>query len=228
MKNTSHLDSSKIIFKYFPHLSQDQKDHFEKLGALYAHWNHQINVISRKDIDHFYEHHVLHALSIAKLVQFKPGTEIMDIGTGGGFPGIPLAILYPDAKFLLVDSIGNKIKVVRNISAILDLHNVEILHSRVEKVEGHFEFITARSVARLANIIPWIRNKISLNSFHNLPNGLLSLKGGDLKEELNEVRCRKRVYKLSNWFDNDFFQTKKLVHLSKIQPRMTYKTKLRV
>ena len=203
-----------IIKQYFPFITEQQLAQFEQLFPLYAEWNEKINVISRKDIDNLMLHHVLHSLAIAKFVDFKPGTEILDVGTGGGFPGIPLAILFPEVNFHLVDSIGKKIKVVQGVAEALGLKNVQATHGRAEDVDGEFEFVVSRAVTRLLPFFGWVKNKISLNSYHDVKNGLLCLKGGDLQEELQEFGRKHKVYHLSKSFKEDFFETKKLVHVA--------------
>jgi 16S rRNA (guanine527-N7)-methyltransferase len=203
-----------IITKYFPNLSEDQIQKFSDLQALYEEWNAQINVISRKDLDELYVRHILHALGIAKVIQFKPGTTLLDVGTGGGFPGIPLAILFPECEFYLVDAIGKKIKVVQAVAEAIGLANLTAAHQRAEKVEGKFDFIISRAVTRTAGFIPWVRHKINKGSFNDLDNGFLFLKGGDLEEELNEVKSDYKVYNLSDFFEEEFFETKKVVHMT--------------
>lgn len=206
--------SSEIVFSHFPELTNRQKEQFEKLEEVYAYWNERINVISRKDFDNFYLHHVLHSLAIAKIVQFKDFTEIMDVGTGGGFPGIPLAILFPAANFFLVDSIGKKIKVVREVSESLGLKNVKAEQIRAEQVNQTFDFITSRAVTSLPDFVKWTGYKFHKKSFNKIKNGILYLKGGDISEELNEVkRFKKKVYNLPDYFSEPFFETKKLVHI---------------
>lgn len=206
--------NSEIIFKYFPNLTAIQKEQFIQLKELYAHWNAQINVISRKDFDNFYLHHVLHSLAIAKIVQFKDFTEIMDVGTGGGFPGIPLAIMFPEANFYLVDSIGKKVKVVKEVAESLGLKNVDAEQIRAEQVNRTFDFITSRAVSNLPDFIKWTGYKFHKKSFNKLKNGILYLKGGDITEELNAVKkYKKKVYKLPEHFSEPFFETKKLVHI---------------
>ncbi len=204
---------SDIIQHYFPDITAKQIEQFNQLQELYEEWNAQINVISRKDLDELYVRHVLHGLGIAKVIQFKPATAILDVGTGGGFPGIPLAILFPDCSFHLVDAIGKKIKVVNAVTESLGLNNLTAAHQRAEKVEGKFDFIVSRAVTRTAGFIPWVRNKIKKDSFNELSNGFLFLKGGDLTEELNEVALPHQLYHLSHYFDEDFFETKKVVHM---------------
>jgi 16S rRNA (guanine527-N7)-methyltransferase len=206
--------NSELIFKHFPELSDKQKQQFIKLGELYTYWNQQINVISRKDMENFYLHHVLHSLSIAKIIQFKDFTEIMDAGTGGGFPGIPLAILFPDVSFYLVDSIGKKIKVVNEVATALELHNVEAEQLRMEQVDRTFDFIISRAVTYLPDFMKWTGYKFHQKSFNSLKNGILYLKGGDIKQELSEIkRFKTKVFKLDNFFKEEFFETKKMVHV---------------
>ncbi len=202
-----------IIKHYFPSITEHQQAQFEQLFPLYSEWNEMINVISRKDIDNLMLHHVLHSLAIAKFIEFKPGTEVLDVGTGGGFPGIPLAILFPEVNFHLVDSIGKKIKVVQGVSDSLGLKNVTATHGRAEDVEGEFEFVVSRAVTRLLPFFGWVKKKISPNSYHDLKNGLLCLKGGDLMEELKELERKHKVFHLSKHFKEEFFETKKLVHV---------------
>jgi 16S rRNA (guanine527-N7)-methyltransferase len=203
-----------IIKKHFPSITDQQLAQFEQLFPLYAEWNEKINVISRKDIDNLMLPHVLHSLAIAKFIDFKPGTEILDVGTGGGFPGIPLAILFPEVNFHLVDSIGKKIKVVQGVAEALGLQNVQATHGRAEDIDGEFEFIVSRAVTRLLPFYGWVKKKISPNSYHDLKNGLLFLKGGDLKEELQELERKHKVFHLSKNFKDEFFATKKLVHVA--------------
>jgi 16S rRNA (guanine527-N7)-methyltransferase len=200
------------ILSYFYDLTESQKNQFLKLKELYAHWNAQINVVSRKDIDELYTRHVLHSLGIAKVQAFKKNAAILDIGTGGGFPGIPLAILFPETNFYLVDSIGKKIKVVNEIAKALQLKNVKAEHIRAEKVKGEFDFIVSRAVTNMDEFVKWTRNKIAKKQRHSLKNGILYLKGGDLTEELQNFP-KARVYDLSEYFENSFFKTKKVVHV---------------
>lgn len=202
-----------LIFKYFPGLSNDQAAKFEQLESLYQEWNSRINVISRKDMEYFYEHHVLHSLGIAKVLKFLPGTQVMDVGTGGGFPGIPLAILFPDTEFLLVDSIGKKIKVVEEIIKAAGIPNVKAMQARAEDIKGHFDFVVSRAVTTLPDFIKWIENNIRKESRHTLKNGILYLKGGDLDAELAPLRQNYRIYRLSEYFEEAFFETKKVVHV---------------
>lgn len=203
------------ILKHFPNLTDNQIKQFEQLEELYTFWNAQINVISRKDVDNFYERHVLHSLAIAKIIEFKPNTKILDVGTGGGFPGIPLAILFPEVDFLLVDSIGKKIKVVNEVALALGLTNVEGQHHRAEKVKGNFDFVISRAVTRMNRFVPWVKNKFKSHSFNDLANGIIYLKGGDLHEELNEVNFKYNptLYKISDSFEGEFFDTKQIVHV---------------
>lgn len=202
----------KIIYKYFPDLTESQKQQFELLQELYKDWNMKINVVSRKDIDELYVRHVLHSLGIAKIQQFNPGAAVLDVGTGGGFPGIPLAILFPDTHFTLVDAIGKKIKVVQEVVEGLKIKNVTPIHSRVEDIEGQFDFIVSRAVAAMPTFVHWVKGKIKKNSDHQRKNGILYLKGGDLEEELKEYRTV-QIYNLSEIFEEEFFETKKIVYL---------------
>jgi 16S rRNA (guanine527-N7)-methyltransferase len=201
-----------IILKYFPELSDLQKEQFSKLFGLYVEWNAQINVISRKDIDELYVRHVLHSLGIAKVLPFKDGTKIMDVGTGGGFPGIPLAILYPECHFHLVDSINKKLKVVEAVAESLGLTNVKTSHKRAEEVNETFDFIVSRAVTAMPSFVGWVKNKVIKKSKHELKNGILYLKGGDLSEELMGFP-KAKVYDLTDYFTEEFFETKKLVHV---------------
>ncbi len=203
-----------IITKYFPDLTIQQKDHFGQLLELYTFWNSQINVISRKDIDLLYERHVLHSLGIAKVTQFAKGTKILDVGTGGGFPGIPLAILFPECEFLLVDSIGKKIKVVTEVAAALGLKNVRATHERAEKIDEKFHFVVSRAVTEFPEFYNWIKNKFSKEQFNHFENGILYLKGGDLSEELKSFRNRYLLFELKNYFTEEFFETKKVVYMT--------------
>ncbi len=204
-----------LITNYFPDLTEHQRAQFAALDALYRDWNSRINVISRQDIDALYEKHVLHSLGIAKVVQFKPGTDILDVGTGGGFPGIPLAILFPLAKFHLVDSIGKKITVVQGVAESLGLTNVRAEQVRVEQLKESYDFVVSRAVTRLQPFMGWVRYKITKRGNNDIPNGVLYLKGGDLTEELAEITDKRKVYKLSDYFNEEFFETKKVVHVKK-------------
>ena len=203
----------KEILHYFPNLSQEQVQQFARLKDLYEEWNQQINVISRKDTANFYERHVLHSLGIAKIISFQKASEILDVGTGGGFPGIPMAIMFPDVKFTLVDSIGKKIKVVNEISAALGLKNVTGLHLRAEDVKGNFDFVISRAVTQMPIFVNYVRNKIKKERNNKLKNGILYLKGGDLKEEMKSVKYRYKEYNLSSFFKEEFFETKKIIHV---------------
>ncbi len=203
-----------LIIKYFPELTVVQIQQYEELKKLYDHWNQQINVISRKDMDNFYLHHVIHSLSIAKVVKFKDYTEIMDAGTGGGFPGIPLAIMFPEVKFYLVDSIGKKIKVVKEVVQSLDLKNVRAEQLRIEQVNETFDFIISRAVTSLPDFMRWISYKFHNKSFNTVKNGILYIKGGDIKSELDEIKkFKKKVYNIPDYFEEEFFDTKKVVHI---------------
>jgi 16S rRNA (guanine527-N7)-methyltransferase len=206
------MSRSQIIQTYFPDLTPVQKDQFERLFELYADWNSKINVISRKDIDLIYEHHVLHSLGIAKIIPFRKGTRVLDVGTGGGFPGIPLAILFPETEFLLVDSIGKKIKVVQEVSAGLGLQNVRAIQKRAEEIDEKFDFIVSRAVTAFPEFYYWVRRKTFPLNKNQLPNGILYLKGGDLSEELKDFP-KAKIYELKDYFKEEFFETKKLVYL---------------
>ena len=201
-----------LIKHYFSDLSDTQLNQFEKLNDLYQDWNLKINVVSRKDIDEIYLRHVLHSLGIAKVQKFNPGASILDVGTGGGFPGIPLAILFPETQFHLVDSIGKKIKVVEEVSAGLGLSNVKITNDRVENIDGQYDFIVSRAVAQMETFVRWIKGRIAKKSEHELKNGILYLKGGDLTEEL-KFYTSATIYDLNDYFEEEFFETKKVVHL---------------
>ncbi|PQJ21179.1 16S rRNA (guanine(527)-N(7))-methyltransferase RsmG [Tenacibaculum sp. SG-28] len=201
-----------ILQKYFNNLSEKQIEQFEKLQELYKDWNLKINVVSRKDIDELYLRHVLHSLGIAKVMAFQPKAKVMDVGTGGGFPGIPLAILFPETQFHLVDSIGKKIKVVREVVEGLGLENVKTTHGRVEEVSETYDFIVSRAVAQMETFHRWVKNKVHKKQQHPLKNGILYLKGGDLTLELSKFP-KATVYPLTDFFDEDFFETKKVVHL---------------
>jgi len=203
-----------LILDHFPGLSDTQINQFAQLKELYDYWNQRINVISRKDMDDFYLHHVLHSLSIAKIVEFKDYTEVMDAGTGGGFPGIPLAILFPNVKFYLVDSIGKKIKVVEEVAQSLGLTNVKAEQLRMEQVNATFDFIISRAVTSLPDFMKWTSYKFHNKSFNTVKNGILYIKGGDIQDELNQLKkFKKKIYKISDYFSDDFFETKKVVHI---------------
>lgn len=202
-----------LINQYFPALNEEQKAQFKKLKELYFFWNEQINVISRKDTDNFYERHVLHSLAIAKVMPFADGSKILDIGTGGGFPGIPLAILFPKCDFLLVDSIGKKIKVVNEVATSLGLTNVRAIHERAEKINEKFDFIVSRAVTAMPGFLLWTRNKFAKIQKNSFPNGILYLKGGDLTEEMTTVKNHYELYDISTFFKEDFFETKKVVYV---------------
>jgi 16S rRNA (guanine527-N7)-methyltransferase len=205
---------SEKILKYFPNLSDDQKNKIKSLEDIYKFWNAQINVISRKDFDEFYLRHVLHSLSIAMKFKFTPGTKIMDLGTGGGFPGIPLAIFYPDVHFLLTDSIGKKIKVVNEVAASLNLQNLTAAHSRSEDIKEKFDFIVTRAVAEFDQLIKWTRNKFSKEEKNSNLNGLICLKGGDLEQELSNYKSKVEIHNITDFFEETFFETKKIIYLS--------------
>ena len=205
--------SSEIILKYFPNLTDQQKSQFQQLETLYKDWNEKINVISRKDIDEFYERHVLHSLGIAKIMEFADGTKVLDIGTGGGFPGIPLAILFPNVEFTLVDSIGKKITVVNAVAESLGLKNVKAYHERAEKIKDKFHFVVSRAVTQMPVFLRWLKGKFEKEQFNPKHNGVLYLKGGDLGEELAGIKCE--IYHLKDQFEEGFFDTKKVVYLSK-------------
>ncbi len=200
------------IRTYFPDLTEEQENQFKKIAELYKDWNQKINVVSRKDIDEIYLRHVLHSLAISKFISFKPGSKIIDVGTGGGFPGIPLAVLFPEVEFTLVDSIGKKIKVVNEVVEGLELKNVTSINDRVENVKGHYDFIISRAVAAMPTFVHWVKGKIAKNSLHSIKNGIIYLKGGDLTDELQPYRNVK-IIPITDYFKEDFFQTKKIVYL---------------
>jgi 16S rRNA (guanine527-N7)-methyltransferase len=208
------LASADIIIHHFPTLSETQKHQFGLLFDLYKEWNEKINVVSRKDIDNLYVNHVLHSLGIAKVMEFKPGSTVLDVGTGGGFPGIPLAILFPETQFHLVDSIGKKITVVNAVAQGLKLRNVKGEQVRAEQIRGEYDFIVSRAVTRLKEFYGWINKKSKKQSVHPLKNGILYLKGGELDEELAELKKECTVYNLSDYFTEEFFETKKVVHVA--------------
>jgi len=201
-----------IIHKYFPDLTEKQIEQFTDLQQLYQHWNAQINVISRKNMDTLYTNHILHSLAIAKVIQFEKGTKILDIGTGGGFPGIPLAILFPEVDFLLVDSIGKKIKVVNEVSNAIGLTNVSALHERAENIKDTFDFVVSRAVTNMTDFKKWVKGKFNNTHNNTLNNGILYLKGGDLSEELRGISHSK--YEIADFFEEEFFETKKVIYIS--------------
>lgn len=201
-----------LILKYFPELTERQREQFAAMLPLYEDWNSKINVISRKDMANFYEHHVLHSLAIAKVQPFKTMADILDVGTGGGFPGIPLAIMFPHANFYLVDSIGKKIKVVQDVAQQLDLKNVRAEQLRAEQVDGDYDFIVSRAVTSLSEFAGWVRGKVSDCHYHRLRNGILYLKGGDLSDELAPFK-KARTWDISDFYQEEFFQTKKVIYL---------------
>ena len=202
-----------IISSYFPNLSENQQKQFVALTDVYSYWNAQINVISRKDMGDFLERHVLHSLAIAKVMPFQSGTQVLDVGTGGGFPGIPLAILFPEVNFFLVDSIGKKIKVVREVVKALGLKNVRSAHERAENINEQFDFVVSRAVTRMPVFLKWIEGKFLLQCNNDFPNGILYLKGGDLTEEMSQVKCYHKSFDLSDFYTEDFFETKKVVYV---------------
>src|SRR5665811_1996825 len=202
-----------LILKYFPHLTGKQKEQFEKLGPLYAEWNEKINIISRKDMEHFYAHHVLHSLGIAKVMEFEPGTKVLDIGTGGGFPGIPLAILYPKVSFHLVDSIGKKVNVVKDVYKQLGLQNVEAQQIRAEELVRRYDFIVSRAVTQMANFYPWVKDKFKKEDINEFPNGIFYLKGGDIDEEMEELNISYVTYHLEDYYNETYFDMKKVIYI---------------
>lgn len=201
------------IYRYFPGLTPQQCEQFEKLGPLYKEWNEKINVISRKDIENLYINHVLHSLGIAKVISFLPGAEVLDVGTGGGFPGIPLAILFPETHFHLVDSIGKKITVVNEVSKAVGLVNITAEQIRAEQLKHKYDFVVSRAVTQMKEFYGWVHNKIKRDSAHALDNGILYLKGGDLDEEMSQLKRPYQLYDLTDYFSEEFFQTKKVVYL---------------
>jgi 16S rRNA (guanine527-N7)-methyltransferase len=204
-----------LLLQYFPNLTPHQLSQFEQLEPLYREWNEKINVISRKDMDDFYIHHVLHSLAIAKFMPFKAGSKVLDLGTGGGFPGIPLAIMFPDVQFVLVDSIGKKIMVVNEVAASIGLINITTHHKRVEEIKDKFDFVVTRAVASFENLINWTQNKIATRHLNQLPHGIIALKGGDIKKEIRE--SKRKVYSeivtIPTFFKEDFFETKSVVYV---------------
>jgi len=207
------LQDASLIFQYFSNLTEIQKKQIEQLAPLYKEWNDKINVVSRKDIENIYVNHVLHSLGIAKVMSFKPGSEVLDVGTGGGFPGIPLAILFPETNFHLVDSIGKKITVVKEVAAALGLKNVRAEQIRAEEVKGKYDFIVSRAVTRMKEFYGWVNSKTKADSKNTLDNGILYLKGGDLDEEMNELKHPYSIYNLSDYFKEEFFETKRVVYV---------------
>lgn len=203
-----------IIDKYFPLLAEDKRDVLMRLPDLYSYWNERINVISRKDIENICEKHILHSLSIAKYIDFKDGTRIMDVGTGGGFPGIPLAIMFPNCEFTLVDSIGKKIKVVEEVALALGLKNVRAVKARVEDIDDRFDFIVSRAVTTIPEFMKWVKNKVDVVSINAIPNGIIYIKGGDVEEELKGIKKRVEIKELSEFFDEEFFETKKIIYIA--------------
>ena len=202
------------ILRYFPTLTATQADQLRQLEPLYNDWNQKINVISRKDIQNLYEHHVLHSLALAKLIQFQPGTRVMDLGTGGGLPGLPLAILMPEVQFHLIDSIGKKVRVAQEIATALGLRNVRTTHSRVEDIREQYDFVVTRATMPLADLMRCARKNIATTQRNALPNGLLALKGGELEGEMAGMRGLCTVWDISQWFGEEYFQTKKIVHVT--------------
>lgn len=202
-----------IITKYFPNITELQAEQFAQLEVLYNDWNSKINVISRKDIHNLYEHHVLHSLGIAKLINFRPDTNIMDLGTGGGFPGIPLAILFPEANFHLVDSIGKKVRVAQEVATAIGLKNVRFSHARAEEIKDKYDFVVTRAVMSMVDLIKIARKNIAKEQHNALPNGIIALKGGELDGEIASVKNIATVWPLSDYFDEEFFETKKVVHV---------------
>lgn len=205
--------STTLLLKYFPHLTEKQIEQFGKLENLYHEWNEKINVISRKDMESLYEKHILHSLGIAKVMEFASGTKVLDIGTGGGFPGIPLAILFPETEFTLIDSIGKKITVVQAVAEGVGLQNVNAVHGRAEKLKEKFHFVVSRAVTQMPEFLKWLKGKFEKEQFNPKHNGILYLKGGDLAEELAGIKCE--IFNLKNYFDEEFFDTKRVVYVSK-------------
>lgn len=208
------MDSINVIEKYFPGLSGKQREQFEKLGPLYADWNSKINVISRKDIDNLYTNHILHSLAIAKFLQPAPGTTFLDMGTGGGFPGIPLAIMYPECRFHLIDRIGKKIKVAQAIAEAIGLTNVTFQHGDIGECRQKYDYVVSRAVTRLDELLPLIKKNVGGKQRNGVPNGLICLKGGDISDELRGARADELVDELRNYFDEEYFATKKLVYVA--------------
>lgn len=205
-----------ILHQYFPDLTPLQKERFDALGELYKAWNARINVVSRKDIDNLYERHILHSLSIAKVVQLKPGKNVLDVGTGGGFPGIPLAILFPETEFWLVDSVNKKLTVVDAVTDALGLDNVTTQHIRAEQLADRYDFVVTRAVAKMPQLVDWVNGKLKRHSKHEIKNGIIALKGGDLTEELKPFGNKATSYPITNFFPQEFFQQKYVVHLAMV------------
>lgn len=205
--------TSDFLLQYFPDLTTKQQQQYQQLQELYRFWNDQINVISRKDIDLLYERHVLHSLGIAKVISFLPQENVLDVGTGGGFPGLPLAILFPETQFHLVDSIGKKIKVVKEVSQALNLKNIKATHARAEDIDEKFDFVISRAVTQLKDFYPWVKNKFNKQSKNKLKNGILYLKGGDLQQEIAESGLKVQQFELNSFFEEAFFETKKVVYI---------------
>jgi len=217
MQSSSLSSLHSSLNKYFPELTTRQKEQFAMLGGLYTEWNKRINVVSRKDIAHLYERHVLHSLAIAKVVGFAPGAGVLDVGTGGGFPGLPLAILFPETNFNLIDSVGKKLKVVDAITEALQLQNIATQHIRAEQLTGKYDFAVSRAVTSLSAFLPWMNGKFKKQNQHTLPNGMFFLKGGDLADELFPYRDRAIVFPVSDFFTEPFFVEKKVVYLSALE-----------
>lgn len=213
LQNQASLNIMEILKKYFPGLSEMQKKQFSMLHDLYLDWNSKINVISRKDMDNFFIHHVLHSLTIGYFFQFSKGVKILDVGTGGGFPGIPLAILFPECNFVLVDSIGKKIKVVNAVTDEIGLKNVRAIHARAEEIKEKFDFVVSRAVAELPKFYNWVKDKINTKQLNEFPNGIIYLKGGNIQEELDALGKEHNVINISKVFAEDFFETKLIVHI---------------